>query len=509
MTPEMADQIIQLYRENLPKRAIARRLGIDVKTVRRVLDKSAGQSASVERSICTGADTLSKLDPYRGSIREKTQQGLSCSRILREIREQGYSGGKTILGDYIRTLRGPAHAQRKAFKRFETGPAEEAQVDWSPYRVRIAGREQVVHAFSMILCYSRYTFIQFHRDERLPSVLAAHVDAFRFFKGSTRTIVYDNMTTVTLGRQGREILWNSDFLKFAQHYLYTPRVCRPRDPNRKGKVEKGFRYLSRDFLQAREFDSWDDLNRSCMHWLTTVANRRMHSTTRQVPEEAWMAERDLLTALPDLPYPTYHQVIRVVYDDCTIAVDGTRYSVPAHALAPKSTATVRIHSHFIEILDRRGQLMASHRKPDLPGGLVITPEHYRTLGSRTGESNEQVESGFVVRFPQTQLFVDGLKKRMKGLYRLHLIEIIRLAQVYGDDATAGAMAHAGRYANFNAYAVGRILKQRFPLISPDGNQGRALTGQPDYRQINDVESGNLEDYRRYSGDEPSPWEENR
>lgn len=500
MSPEMAEEIIRLYQENQPKRAIARRLGIDVKTVRRVLKVRAGDSPEGETRPVFN-NTTSKLDPYRESIKEKAEQGLSCNRILREIREQGYTGGKTILGDYIREIRGPAHVQRRAFKRFETGIATESQADWSPYRLRIGGREQLVHAFSMILCHSRYMFIQFHRDERLPSLLAAHVDAFRFFRGVTRCIVYDNMTQVTLGRRGRDILWNPEFLKFSQHYLYEARLCRPRDPNRKGKCEKPFQYLSRDFLQAREFATWDELNASCMHWLTTIANRRVHSTTRQVPEESWMAEREFLTALPDTPYPTYRQEIRLVYDDCTISLDGTRYSVPFLALPPKSTATVRVHSHFIEVLDRQGRQVASHRKPDLPGGLIVNPEHYRGLGKRASETNERVECDFLLRFPQTQLFVDGLKRRMKGLYRLHLLEIFKLAQVYGDDAAAQAMAHATRYANFNAYAIGRILKQRFPLVNPDGSMGHALSAKPDYGQVQDVETGNFEEYRRYSGED--------
>ena len=89
-------------------------------------------------------------------IREKAQAGLSVERILREIKEQGYEGGRTILGDYVRSIRPPAKKHVKTFRRFETSAAEEAQVDWSPYRILIAGCETVVHCFSMVLAFSRY-----------------------------------------------------------------------------------------------------------------------------------------------------------------------------------------------------------------------------------------------------------------------------------------------------------------------------------------------------------------
>ncbi len=166
LTPEEQNELERLQREQIPIRAMARRLGRDVKTIRRALGR------------LPQAPQPSKLLAYQALITERFEQGLRSPRILRELRARGYTGGATILKAYLQTL-GPRRPTRQTFRRFETPAGVEAQSDWSPYRVPIADRETVVHAFSLILCYSRRAFIAFFRDERLPTLLWAHQEAFQ------------------------------------------------------------------------------------------------------------------------------------------------------------------------------------------------------------------------------------------------------------------------------------------------------------------------------------------
>lgn len=399
--------------------------------------------------------------------------------------------------DHLRELRGPKKAKSRIFRRFETEPAEEAQVDWSPYRVMIGGREKIVHCFAMILCFSRYLFIQFHRDERLPTLLHAHVAGFQQFKGVTRMIVYDNMTTITFGRRGSEILWNQKFLDFAKHYMFVPRLCRIADPNRKGKIESVFKLVEQDFLRGREFASWDDLDRGASAWLAEIANRRRHGTTQKIPAEAWLMERDFLTALPETTYPTYREEIRPVYADGLISFDGNRYSVPA-AIGFRSTVTVRSHPGYIDILNREGEVVATHKKPDMSGQLVINEAHYTGICRDKHENTGERERRFLIHFPGCEAFLKGLKKRMKSLYRLHLGKILDFSQLYGVRATAEALARVTKYGNFNAYAVGRILQDRFPLIALDMSQSHDIPPSTEQQIIEDVDSGDFEEYRQYS-----------
>jgi transposase len=230
LTPEETHELERLQRESMPIRAMARRLGRDVKTIRRALGRPSPTPQPA------------KLLAYQALIQERFEQGLRSPRILRELRARGYTGGATILKAYLQTL-GPRHPTRQTFRRFETPAGVEAQSDWSPYRVPIAGRETVVHAFSLILCYSRRAFIAFFRDERLPTLLWAHQEAFAYHQGLCRRIAYDNQTAITLGRIGSKPRWHPTFLDFARHYGFEPSVGRPGHKERRGKVERPFLYL--------------------------------------------------------------------------------------------------------------------------------------------------------------------------------------------------------------------------------------------------------------------------
>lgn len=175
LTPEERTAPDRLVRAAIPLRAIARRLGRDGQTIRRAWGRPPQPPAPA------------KLAPYHALSRERFAQGLRAPRILRDLRERGYPGGLTILKAFLQTL-GPRRPARPAFTRFETGPGEEAQADWSPYRVPLAGRETVAHAFAMIRGSSRRLFVACFRDERLPTLRWAHQEAFRYHGGVCRRI---------------------------------------------------------------------------------------------------------------------------------------------------------------------------------------------------------------------------------------------------------------------------------------------------------------------------------
>jgi transposase len=169
---------------------------------------------------------------------------------VREIRERGYTGGPTILKAFLQTLSPPHPPPARVFQRFETRPGEEAQSDWSPYRVPIAQRETIVHAFSLILCYSRRLFVAFFRDERLPTLLWAHQAAFRYHQGLCRRIAYDNQATITLAASREAAL--------ASRSSTSRRTASSRQSGRPGTTARGRSSPSaagHDFLAGRAFTS--------------------------------------------------------------------------------------------------------------------------------------------------------------------------------------------------------------------------------------------------------------
>ncbi|MBI3725024.1 IS21 family transposase [bacterium] len=488
MDPKQEARIRDLYQTLRSKRAVAKRLRIDVKTVRAVL----GQTPCPEAAP---PPTTSKLAPFLPLVAAKAKEGLSASRILREIRALGYTGGRTLVVEAVRPLRGPRTRGRKAFRRFETPPGEEAQVDWSPVRVTIAGREQVVHCFAMVLHWSRAIFTRFYRDERLPTLLSAHVAAFEFFEGIARRIVYDNMATVVLGRIEKRPLWNERFLAFSKHFAFEPFVCRPRDPNRKGGVESAIGYIQRDVALGEEFESLDHLNRHAEHWLRTVANVRVHGTTKEVPQERLKREKPLLTPLPTQTFPTWASEVRKVQNDCLISLGGNLYSVPP--LLVGREVRLRVYPERLEVVDGLGTLLASHRIAEGKGKRVIDPAHYEAIRRPSGESKSETERRFLTMFPNATAFLAGVKRRMKGLAIVHLRILARLAVAYGVERDAEVLAFATSQRNWSASSVTRILAHRYgeavegpelPLLGPAADAARAAGGVEE-RRLSDLLKG--------------------
>ena len=450
LTPDELQEIRRLQEDRIPLRAIARRLGRSVKTIRRALGRASP------------APTPSKLGPYQEIARTLHAERAHAPRILRELRERGYAGGLTILKDFLKTLEAPRPA-RRAFRRFETLPGVEAQSDWSPYRVLIAGVATVVHAFSLVLCFSRRLYIRLFRNERLPTLLWAHAEAFRYHGGLCARIAYDNQTAITLGRIGGKPLWHPTFLDFAKAYGFKPEVGRPKHKERRGKVERPFAYFEGDFLPARTFASWEDMNQQVAVWLDTVANIRMHGTTLRLVHEAYAEERPCLITLPEIPYTPERRETRKVQKDAYVPIDGTFYPVPPALVG--QWVTVRIGPTRVEILDAAGKVAAGHAVPDRPTRL---PSSVPLPGAPlAGVSQTLLETRFLACFPAARDFLEGLKRKMTTLTPIHLRVIERLTELYGEAAVRAALERALVYRNFNACALRRVLEREHPQVIPE------------------------------------------
>lgn len=498
LTEELAEEIVRLHAIGFSVRKSAKTTGLGRKVVRRVLEKKGLIESPPPPP--RRQESASKLDPYKERIKEKMEKNLTITRILREIKQAGYDGGRTILADYVRKNSAAPRPRKKVWRRFETAPAEEAQFDWSPYRVLLGGKERAVYAFGAVLGFCRKRHIRFYMSDNETTLLEAHTHAFADFGGVTKRGVYDRMATVVLGTIGkdRKPLWHPRFLEFAAFYGFEPYLCKPKDPDRKGKDERIFWYMERDFLRGSEFDSLEDLNHKVRLWLDNVANCRIHGTTRRVPDEAWQEEKPFLIALPDSPYPACDEELRTVGPDAVISVKGTRYTIPAKLA--HSTATVRLFSDHFEVLDQRRQVAFSRKyAPDADKGkLIIDTAHYQDVRPRSaipGGSVAALEDAFCTRFPALEALVLGIKKRMKGLAHIHLRALWRLADRYGDENFLKVAERVQDFHRFDAQAVRRILERDFPLPDEHLPLHSPLTAAARViASLSDVDSGSLDDY---------------
>lgn len=317
----------------------------------------------------------SKLDPYQLYLQRRFAEcPLSAVRLLEEIRPMGYSGSIDLVRRFLAGFRAEQRAAAKATVRFETPPGEQAQADWCHCGTfpDALGHPVKLYAFVMVLGFSRMTYLEFTASMELSALLRCHQNAFVFFGGWPRELLYDNMAQVRLPHSAE---WNPLFLDFAQHYGFVPHTCRVRRPRTKGKVERAIGYLEGSFLAGRSFADLADLNAQGRAWLDGTANVRVHATTGRRPVDLLPAE-GLTPLAAARPYPLGCRSARKVSAEALVQLDRSCYSVPPEHVGK----TVLVEEGDLQIRIHCGDLViAEHRKAERPGQQVVAPEHAAAL----------------------------------------------------------------------------------------------------------------------------------
>jgi transposase len=361
------------------KQKMARELGVDRKTVRRLLAQE--RPIPYQRRVTRPA----LVSPPLAYIQRRvTDVDYNASRSFQELKAQGYAGGYEMVKLAVRPLRAERDRLAEATVRFETAPGRQAQVDWGSTWAYIGGQRVRVQLFVMVLGYSRRLYVECTRDQTLGSLLTCHQHAFDWCGGLTEEILYDNPKTVVLKRDwdGRVIEWHPQFWDFAHYYGFTPRLCRPYRAQTKGKVESGIKYVKRSFVMGRQFPVWDALNPMAQEWVLTVADQRLHGTIFRKPMEAFLEER-LRPHHGRPPYRLYTVLCRKVATDGLVTVETNRYSVPPAYVG----RTVEVHwspGGAIQI-SHQGTLIATHPRAHGQHQLGLDPVHYQALRRHSPE----------------------------------------------------------------------------------------------------------------------------
>ena len=314
---------------------IAEILGVSARMVRYYLSPKCNDSERTRSSL---------LDPYREYITDQINESPHLNLILLKERlaKLGYQGGMTILRVYAKRIRD--ELVKKAVIRFETMPAQQAQVDWKEAGIwEINGIPRKVYAFVMILGYSRRAYVRFTLDMKSQTLLACHIEAFRYFGGIAAEILYDNMKTAWLNRGG---MWepNPLLLEFASCCGFEPRRCKVRRPETKGKVERFIGYLGHNFLAAarsQDLRSLEDLNHAVNTWLDKVDDEPIRAFC-ETRNERFERESGMLSPFfPESAPDIRASVAVVVSREGSIRFETNEYSVPARFLG--STLTLKYH----------------------------------------------------------------------------------------------------------------------------------------------------------------------
>jgi transposase len=355
--------------QGLSKSAIASRLGINRRTVLRYEKSGRREPGSWPRP-----KRPSKLDPFRDYLRGRLEPypELSEVRLLSEIRALGYAGGRTILGDYLRTLR---QAPPGIERRFETEPGEQAQVDFAVFDTAF-GR---VHALLVVLSWSRSLHVRFGMHQDQLSLMGGLHRAFVSFGGVPRALLFDRMrAVVSTSAPDGSAVFNAEMLRFASHYGFRLRACRPYRAKTKGKVERAVSYLRSSFFYGRSFRDLEDLNAQAALWLSETANSRVHGTTGEAPAMRLEKEREALRPLPAEAFVPVAAHGRRVTRDGFVSYNGNSYSVPEGV----GSRDVEVRPTPVELrLYSGGRLVAVHPLLEGRGGRRLEPSHRRPAGA--------------------------------------------------------------------------------------------------------------------------------
>ena len=327
------------------------------------------------------------LDPYRDFILATVERypRLRATRLLEMLRERGYPGGVFPVRRFIARIRPTSH---EAFFRLSVLPGEQAQVDWASFGWIMVGRaRRALSCFLMVLSWCRALFARFYLDQTTESFLRGHLAAFDAFGGVPRTILYDNLKSAVLEREGDLIRFHPRILDLAGHYHFAPKPCAVARGNEKGRVERRVRDLREAFFAARSFHSIDDLNAQLDAWIVRVQRGRAvpSDPDRRLVRDALVEERPRLLPLPEHPAPT--DLVRVVASGKTpyVRFDRNDYSIPhTHVRKPlsivASDAVVRVLDGSVEI--------ARHARSYDAGQQIEEERHLAALTTEKRKARE-------------------------------------------------------------------------------------------------------------------------
>jgi transposase len=402
----MIDTIRSLRQRGWSQRRIARELGIDRETVARYLHQHASQAkpaiappgspdadgaskpaiappgstgagdhtaAAAAAAEHQAAGRPSDCEPWRAVIQAKLDRGLSAQRIHQDlIGEHGFTGSYYSVRRFVRHLEA---TQELPFRRLECAPGEEAQVDFGCGAPLLLpdGTRRRTHVFRIVLSHSRKGYSEAVTRQTTEDFVRCLENAFWHFGGTPQRLVLDNLRAAVSKADWYDPELNPKVGSFGRHYGVALLPARPYTPRHKGKVERGIDYVQENALKGRTFASLDEQNRFLLDWERTVADTRIHGTTRrQVGAHFTGVERPALQPLPAERFPCFQEARRTVHRDGHVEVERAYYSVPPEYLARRVWA--RWDGRLVRIFSDRLEQIAVHVRHE-PGRFSTQSQH--------------------------------------------------------------------------------------------------------------------------------------
>ena len=329
---------------------------------------------------------VSHCEPFESVIQAGLDAGLSAQRIYQDlVSEQQFAGGYDSVKRFVRQL-GQAHPL--PFRRLETEPGQEAQVDFGQGAWVVQdGRRRRPHVLRLVLSHSRKGYTEAFWQQTTENFIRGIENAFRHWGGVVPILVIDNLRAAVKKVDWFEPELNPKVISFCEHYGTVILPTKPAMPRHKGKVEAGVKYVQDNGLAGKQFDGLGAQNVHLAHWEETVADTRIHGTTRQQVRTHFLTiEKPKLLPLPSGLFPVFSEAPRKIHRDGYAQVAKAYYSVPPEYVRRKVWA--RRDAKMVRLFNERMVSIAVHVRQE-PGKFKTDPahihDHKRTLIERGAE----------------------------------------------------------------------------------------------------------------------------
>jgi DUF971 family protein len=341
-------------------------------------------------------------------------------------------------------------------------------VDWSGWgSIRVGSTRRALSFFVMVLCYSRYLYVEFTLGQGQELWLSCHAHAFESLGGLLPAeIMVDNTKTAVLSHPvGAPPVFNPAYLDFARHYGFEIKACGPRRAFEKGRAEAAVAYVKKNFLAGRTITDLATLNAEARLWLETVANVRIHGETHRRPLDLFLEERAHLRPLPAHSFDAARVGTVPVSNRCRVTVETNRYSVPpAYA---SSLLTLKLYADRLRLFDGE-HLVAEHvrcfdRHQDLEH-----PEHAAELiRDRQRARSQKLLVQFLRLSAQAQVYYEQLCERRINA-GAHVQKIVALSEIFGAEAVGRAIEDAHALGAYSCEYITNLLEQRRRFLPEPG-----------------------------------------
>lgn len=444
-----------LKKQGIKNTEIARSIGCHRNTVLNVLERPNFIEYQTRQKG-------SLFDPYQEQIKEWIEKKTSILRMF-EILTQTH-GIKSTYVNLCKYIQAHFPKQKEAFGVQKTEPGEVAEIDFGYLGMLPGYSGQLLKTFGLVvvLPFSKQGYYTITYDQKLETLIKELENAFSYFGGVPKRLKVDNMKTAILKNQHYDLEFNQDFLEFAYHHQTVIVPCSPYSPEQKGTVESGVKYLQNNFIAGRKFVNEVDLKRQLKEWMDNYANKRVHGTTRKVPDVVFESlEKEKLQSLPNEEFAFFNRCVRTVSNNCHIHFENNYYSVPANLVGKE--VTIRFNSHLLRIICE-GEQVVLHQKAKGIGNYVTLRHHlpdYKVYSET--EYQKRLEEQMADIGEEAHEYFRFLLVTKEGYWFRSVRAILGMAQAFGNEAVNLTLKRARYYKVTDLTTIKNILTKKLYL----------------------------------------------